>query len=509
MKSKRSVIDQNKGYQMKYRHVDMMKSKVPSPGGDLGEAMKSFFLIVLFVSCTLLATAQDKMTLKQAIEMGIKNNIDVLQSDLLMQKADISLKQSRASMLPNLNINTNQGTNYGRSIDPFTNSYIDQKVSYGNYGASSNILLFNGFSLQNEIKSNKLGYEASKEELQQAKDNLTINIILAYLQVLSATDVLQQSQELVMVTQKQSDRLEILNKSGTILPSDYYDLKGQLANDQISIVNNKANLETAKLSLSQLLNIPYNSGLEVERIPEENFNPDYSGTSDEIYKTALQQFAEVKAAVLRKQSAEKNVHAVQGQLYPTLSLGGNANTNYSSVATRDYFLNTTEISSSNYVNVDGTQYPVIVKQNNYDTKKINFGNQLSNNLYYTVNIGLSIPLFNAGRVRNQVKLAKLDLKNTELIERNTKTQLQHSIEQAYVNLKSSSEKYKLLQDQVKSFTESFRTAEIRFNAGAITSVDYLISKNNLDRANTNLIIAKYDFVLREKVLDYYGGKALW
>lgn len=471
--------------------------------------MKSFFLIAFFTSTFFYTKAQDKLTLKQAIETGIKNNIDVLQSDLLMQKADISLKQSRAGMLPNLNASAYQGTNYGRSIDPFTNAFIDQKVGFGNYGASSNILLFNGFSLQNEIKSNKLGYEASKLELQQAKDNLTINIILAYLQVLSATDVLQQSQELVMVTQKQADRLEILNKSGTILPSDYYDLKGQLANDQIGIANNKANLETAKLSLAQLLNIPYDSSLQVERIPEENFNPDYTSTADEIYKTALQQFAEVKAATLRKQSAEKNVHSVQGQLYPTLSLGGNVNTNYSSVATRDYFLNTTEMPSSNYVNIDGAQYPVIVKQNNYDSRKINFGNQLSNNLYYTVNLGLSIPLFNAGRVRNQVKLAKLDLKNTELVEQHTKTKLQQAIEQAYVNLKSSSEKYRLLQDQVKSFAESFRTVEIRFNAGAITSVDYLIAKNNLDRANTNLIIAKYDFELREKVLDYYGGKALW
>jgi outer membrane protein len=426
-----------------------------------------------------------------------------------MQKSGIYLKQSKQSMLPNLNASAGQGTNYGRSIDPFTNAYIDQKVSYGNYGASSNLLLFNGLSLQNEIKSNKLGYEASKMELQQAKDNLTINIILAYLQVLSAADVLQQSQEQVQVTQKQADRLEVLNQSGDILPSDYYDLKGQLANDQINIVNNKANLATAKLILSQLLNIPYNKDLEVERIPEENFNAQYTGAPEEIYNTALQQFAQVKAAELRTQSAEKNIRSVQGQLYPTLSLGGNVNTNYSSVATRDYFLNTTETPSSNYVSIDGSQYPVIVKQNNYDTKKITFGNQLNNNLYYTINLGLSIPLFNAGRVRNQVKLAKLDLKSNELAEQHTKTQLQQSIEQAYVNLTSASDKYKLLQEQVKSFAESFRTAEIRFNAGAITSVDYLVAKNNLDRANANLIIAKYDFVLREKILDYYGGKALW
>ena len=471
--------------------------------------MKPFFLIATFVFSALFTTAQNKLTLQQAIETGIKNNIDVLQSDLLMQKADIAYKQSKESMLPNLNASADHGYNYGRSIDPFSNAFINQKVGFASYGASSNIVLFHGLSLQNQLKSNKLGYAASKLELQQAKDNLTINIILAYLQVLSAEDVLTQSREQVLVTQKQVDRLGVLNQSGAILPADYYDLKGQLATDQIAIVDNKANLETAKLSLVQLLNIPYDKNLEVERMPEENFNTNYSGTPDSIYQTALKQFAQVKAANLRTQSAEKNISSVKGQLFPTLSFGGNINTNYSSVATRDYFLNTTETPSSNYVTVDGAQYPVIVKQNNYNTKKINYSDQLSNNLFYTIDLGLTIPLFNAGRVRNQVKLAKIDLKNTKLVENNTKTQLQQSIERAYVNLTSSSEKYKLLQDQVNSFAESFRTAEIRFNAGAITSVDYLIAKNNLNRAQSNLIIAKYDFVLREKVLDYYGGKALW
>jgi outer membrane protein len=471
--------------------------------------MKSFFLIAAFVSSAFFATAQNKLTLQQAIETGIKNNLDVLQSDLLMQKADIAFNQSKESMLPNLNASADHGYNYGRSIDPFSNAFINQKVGFASYGASSNIVLFHGLSLQNQLKSNRLGYAASKLELQQAKDNLTINIILAYLQVLSAKDVLNQSQEQVLVTQKQVDRLEVLNQSGAILPADYYDLKGQLATDQITIVDNKANLETAKLSLVQLLNIPYDKNLEVERMSEESFNTNYSDTPDSIYQTALKQFAQVKAANFRTQSAEKNISFVKGQLFPTLSFGGNINTNYSSVATRDYFLNTTETPSSNYVTVDGSQYPVIVKQNNYSSRKINYSDQLSNNLFYTIDLGLTIPLFNASRIRNQVKLAKIDFKNSKLVENNTKTQLQQSIERAYVNLTSSSEKYKLLQNQVNSFAESFRTAEIRFNAGAITSVDYLIAKNNLNRAQSNLIIAKYDFVLRGKVLDYYGGKALW
>ena len=471
--------------------------------------MKTTFANLFFVLISISGLAQNKLSLKQAIETGISNNLEVNQSDLQMQKADINLKQSKAYMLPNLNANANHGINQGRSIDPFTNAFINQKVDYAGYGAASNILLFNGSSLQNKIKGNAFSYEASKMELQQAKDNLTINIILAYLQVLSAGDILTSSRSQSVVTGKQVDRLDILNKSGAIPPSQYFDLKGQLANDEIAVVDNQAALETAKLNLVQLLNIPYDKNLVVERLPEETFNISYDALPEKIYATALQQFAQIKAVHLRAESAQKTIRSIQGELYPSLTLSGNINTNYSSAATQSFFVNSVEIPSSDYVVVNGSQAPVITKQNNFNSKKITYGSQLNNNIFTTVNLALSIPLFNASLVRNRIKLAKIDLKNNEMVEQNTKTLLQQSIERAYVNLTATSDKYKILLGQVNSFTESFRAAEIRFNSGASTSVDYLIAKNNLDKANSNLIIAKYDFVLRAKALDYYQGKPLW
>jgi outer membrane protein len=224
----------------------------------------------------------------------------------------------------------------------------------------------------------------------------------------------------------------------------------------------------------------------------------------------LQQFAKIKSVNLRTQSSEKNIQSIKGELFPTLSLSGNVNTNYSSAATQSIFLNSVEVpSGTDYVDINGSHVPVITKQDNFNTNKITYGNQLSNNLFTTINLGLSIPLFNANRVKNRVKLAKIDLKNNELVEENTKTILQQSIEKAYVNLTNTSNKYKILIDQVEAFDQSFHAAEVRFNAGAITSVDYLIAKNNLDRANINLIISKYDYVLRGKILDYYQGKTLW
>ena len=285
--------------------------------------MKSIFLSVLFACAIFFAKAQNALTLRDAIETGIKNNIDVSQSDLLMQKADINLKQSRSNMLPNLNASANHGINQGRSIDPFTNAFINQKVDYRQLWRHQQSFAVQWISLHNQIKSNQLGYEASKMELQQAKDNLTINIILAYLQVLSTGDILEISREQKAVTDSQVNRLSILNQSGAIPPSQFFDLKGQLANDEITIVDNQAALETAKLNLAQLLNIPYDKNLDVERLSEESFNLLYDNTPDNIYQTALQQFAQIKSVRFRTQSAEKNIKSIKGQLFPTLSLNGN------------------------------------------------------------------------------------------------------------------------------------------------------------------------------------------
>lgn len=471
--------------------------------------MKTLFLSAILVCNIFAVTAQTKLSLKQAIETGIANNLEVNQSDLQMQRAGVNLKQSRLNMLPNLNAQVDHGINQGRSIDPISNSFVNQQFTYGSYGASSNVLLFNGLSLQNKIKENSLAYDATKMELQQAKDNLTINIILAYLQVLSSQDILERSKSQAGVTGKQVDRLEILNKEGAITPAVYYDLKGQLANDQIAIADNQAALESAKLNLVQLLNIPYDKNLELERLPEETFNMNYDNTPDKVYQTALTQFAQIKSVHLRSLSAAKNIKSIKGELFPSLYLGGNANSNYSSAATQQIFVNTTDVQTSDYVVIGTTQQPVFTKVDNYTSRKTSFSNQLNNNLFTQVNLGLSIPIFNGSKVRSRIKLAKIDLKNYQLIEQQTKTALQQSVERAYVNLTNTSEKYKILTEQVNSFAESFRGAEIRFNAGAITSVDYLIAKNNLDRANSNLIVSKYDFVLRTKILDYYEGKPLW
>jgi outer membrane protein len=472
--------------------------------------MKKIFLTVSLTYFFLLVAGQaNKLTLQQCVETALKNNFSVQQSGLQMQAAEVNWKQAKLNLLPNLNASATHGLSQGRSIDPFTNSYINEQYNFASYGISSGVTLFQGLTAQNLIKQNSFNYQASKMDWQQAKDNATINIILAYLQVLNNEDLLTQAQNQAVYSQKQVDRLEILNKQGAISPSDLTDLKGQLANDQLAIISSENALETSKINLCQLMNIPYDKSMELEKITAESYATKYETTPDSIYQTALQQFAQVKAVDLRKESADKAVKVARGRLFPLLTFNANANTNYSSAATQSTFLNSTDVASTDYVLVNGTQSPVYKKQSNFETSKISYHNQLNNNLYNDFSLNLNIPIFNSLFQRNQVKLAKINVKNADLVAKTTKTQLEQSIEQAWVNMTSAADRYKTLIDQVNAYTESFRAAEIRFNTGVGTPVDYLTAKNNLDRANINLISAKYDYVLRTKVLDYYQGKQLW
>jgi outer membrane protein len=443
------------------------------------------------------------------VETGLSKNLDVLQAGLQMETGKINWNQARLNMLPDLNGSASNGINQGRSIDPFTNSYINQQVNYANYGVNSGVTLFRGLSMQNAVKQNALAYEASKMDWQQAKDNLTISIILAYLQVLTNQDLLVLANNQANLSKQQVDRLEILNADGAILPSLLSDLKGQYANDQLAIISTRNSVEQSKLSLAKLMNVPYDKNIQLERLDAASFATRYENTPDSIFATALQQFSLVKAVDLRRESAWRGVKVAKGQLFPTLSLNGNASTNYSSVARNDVFLGTSFVESNDYVTVGTVNTPVYKKQNNFNSEKISYGNQVKNNIFTSFSLGLQIPIFNALVQRNRVKQAKIDLKNTEYIASTTKTQLQQSIEEAYINMNTSSERYKTLLVQVNAFQESFRAADVRFNSGVGNSIDYLTAKNNLDRANGNAVAAKYDYVLRTKVLDYYQGKQLW
>lgn len=465
--------------------------------------------VLLLAGANSFAQTGNQLTLQQCVETAIANNLQVRQSEYQAQSDKINYQQAKGNQLPFISGNINHGINQGRSIDPFTNTYANQQINFANYNINTSITIWNGSSIRNNIKQTELAAKASEMDWQQAKDNITINVILAYLQVLNSQEQLTVAKNQVAVTKNQVDRLEILNNSGAIAPSVYYDLKGQLAGDELSVINIKNTLESAKLALAQLMNVPYNATVQLESLNNQLKPTLYDGTSENIYQVASQQLAFIKAAELRKLSAAKRLLTAKAQLLPTLSFNGGFGTNYSSVANRQELLGTMDVATNSYVNVSGSKLSVFAPQSSYQTHKITYGDQWSNNLNSSLSIGLQFPILNGLQAKSRVNQAKIAEKRTSFEAETTKTQLKQAIDQAYINMNSAFERYQALARQLDEFTKSFKAAETRFNAGVNTSVEYLIAKNNVDRTNANFVAAKYDYLLRSKVLDFYQGKQLW
>ncbi|MBV9961472.1 MAG: TolC family protein [Parafilimonas sp.] len=463
----------------------------------------------VFITIGLFAQTLDttqKLTLQQCVQIALQNNADVQHREVTSDIAKVTWQGSKGYMLPTLNGDIGHGINTGRNIDPYTNTIANQSVKYDNYSLNTSLTLFNAFAIQNNIRQNKLAYQASTFEIQSEKDFIAMSVILEYLQVLTNEDLLTVSLQQQDVSEKQVERLNILNQEGAVSPSQFYDLKGEYANNQLNAVNAQNSLETAKVTLAQLLNIPYNKNQQLERLTLSDIGDNTNSNTDSIYQSALQNLAIVKAAQLRQRSAIYGLRSFRSQRYPSLYFSGGIFTNYSDNATEQQYVNTTEVQTSGYVLNGPDKLPVFVSQDNYSINKIKYANQFKNNFNSSFVIGLSIPILNNLRNKTQIKTALLQQKDADVTLNATKMQLQQNVGQAYVNVNSAKTRYDVLSDQVNAYKESFREAEIKFNSGAINSVDYLIAKNNLDQSNLNLIIAKYDYVLRSMILDYYSGK---
>ncbi len=435
-----------------------------------------FFGLVALSATQVQAQTDSVLSIQQCVDIAIKNNLDVKKSELQMERLNLSYKQAKEYLLPTLNGQGSYNFTTGRYVDPTTSNPVTTSSQGGNYSLGSNLALLGGFTNLNNIKQTSLAYQAGKMDFQQAKDQVTINVITAYLLVLDNAELLGQVTNQVDVAKKQVERLDILEKEGANkVPSDFYDLKGTYGDSKLNLVTAKSALEVSKLNLMQVLNIPYNKNLKLVPLSVQDVSTKTDATSDQVYGAALQQLAYVKAAELRTQSADKAVKVARGVLAPTISLNSGIATSY----------------SSNILT---------------NGKPQGFYDQFKGNYNTLVGFSLNIPILNYFQNRNKVSLAKINLQEARYVEDNTKIVLKQNVEQAYLNMTSAYERYTVLSEQVSAYRESFRIAEIRFNAGVLTSVDFVIAKNNFDRTNINLINSRYDCYIYNKILDYYQGR---
>jgi outer membrane protein len=427
---------------------------------------------------TGITTIGSTLGLQQAVNIAIKNNLVVNQADIQSQTYKVAFDQSWEYMLPTLGANGSQGVGFGRSLNTTNYTYVNAQTGTGNYNLNLNLPIFQGLQLQNGIKQNRYVYEASRLDLKYQKDNITLSVLVAYLLVLSnrdqlATILAQQSADTV-----QLHRLENQNREGALLVlSNLTDLQGQVAQDNLNIATAINNFETAKVNLFQLMNVPYKRDVEYENSVNTADISDYQASPDSIYRSALQVVPNIHSAAIKVQGFEKALAVARGAYWPTLSFQGNVNSFYNGAATAP----TT-------------------------TDKIPWGTQFKDNRSEYIGLSLSVPILNAFKVRNNVRNAKINLQNARFTSNNTRLVLQQSVESAFQNMIASYKQYKSYSDQAAAYAESFRITNIRFTEGVITADVYILAKARSDQAATNLAAAKYAYIFRTKVLDYYQGR---
>src|ERR1700722_3728936 len=472
----------------------------------------SLLLIIFFVSFVKInaqnsnAVIGDVLTLKQAVDIAIKNNLLVEQNDITKQLAQVSKNQGIDYLLPSISAYASQGISSGRSLNTYTYQYVNSQISTGSYYISGNLILFSGLQTQTNIKQTALAYKASVLDLKQQKQNITLSVLLQYLQVVSSKDLLDIQRRQAESDKKQLERLDLQNKDGALLDlSALSDLQGAYATDLANIATAVNNLESAKVSLFQFLNVPYKRDVQYEKISLDLQTTDYLGSPDSIYQIALNTLPSIKSADLKTKVAQKALAVARGQYYPTLSFGAGVQTNFSNAATVSLPGTVSNVTTSDFVTVGGTNYNVISQEQNFTTKNISFGDQFKNNRYTSYSLSLSIPILNQLRTRNYVKQQKINVETAQYNATSTRLMLQQNVELAYQNLVAANSQLKSDKDAVDGFAESFRVKEIKFNEGVITSDIYLQAKTRIDQDTISLAIAKYNYIFRAKILDYYQG----
>ncbi|MES2591345.1 MAG: TolC family protein [Bacteroidota bacterium] len=472
-------------------------------------------IIILFLFCCSSLSAQDAMkagqalTLEACIDYALKNNIQIKQSELNTELSQVNLDQSKANLLPSLNANASHSYNYGRTIDRFTNQFATQQVLSQNLSLSSDITVFSGFQNINSIQQNKFSYLASKYDVEKIRNDVSLNIASAYLQILFAIETLEITRNQIGITNAQVERTKILVDAGSAAKGTLLDIQAQLALEELNFTDAQNQLDISYLSLAQFLNLPTPEGLSIVK-PDLEIGNDVllTATANQIYTSAVTNLPEMKSAEYNVKSSEKAVDVAWGGLSPRLSFSAAYGTGYSGLSQRiisgpsfqGYYPDGSVTSGG-----DTVYSPTFSKPG---TEKIPFVDQYKDNVNKSFGFFLTVPIFNRFQTKTAIDRAHIQKLNAELVVESTKLQIQKNIQQAYADANGGLKKYNASLRTVDAMKESFKYTEQKFNVGMINTNDYNDAKNKLTKAQSDLLQAKYQYVFKTKVLDFYQGKPL-
>ncbi|MCC9167065.1 TolC family protein [Pontibacter harenae] len=453
-------------------------------------------------------------SLEEAVNYARIHNLQVRQAKFNVEANDAIYTQSRFARLPSVNSSSSYSINTGTNIDPATYDLRTQTTRSSSLNANASLPLFMGFQLVNTVKQNALELQASQQDLLSAQNDITIQIVTAYLNILFANELINTSTLQRDLTNQQLDRTRVLFRAGSVAENAVLDLESQLATDELNLINAQNQRDISRLTLKQTLNLPAIAEFQIEipEIPEPDQSPVLvePGT---VYEVALQTLPAIKAADIRVISAAKAIDIARGSYFPRLSVSAGVNTFYSS---RSYLYGDAETTITGYnrqlvgyLDESRTQpFSLYIPQTQVNMPFLDYSlpDQFRDNIGRQVAVSLQIPIFNGFQTRTNVARAKIAQNNSKLNADVARNNLLQTIEQAYVDAVAAQRRYVAAKQQITAAEKNYRNAELRLNAGVINTIEFNTVANTFRSAQSSLIQAKYEYAFKLKVLDFYQGK---
>ena len=437
--------------------------------------MKIHFPIILSLCICVNAHAQKKWTLAECMQYAVEHNIEIQQQEINVENSEIELHTSRNKRLPDLSANAGQSVNFGRSPSMATGIY-EQNTSTGtNFSIHSSVPVYNGMRISHEIKSSELNLKAAVEGLNRAKESLSLNVAAFYLEALFKKELLKVSREQRALTAKQVERTIVMAEEGKVPLSQVYDIKAQLAKEELSGTNTQNELAQSLLNLAQLLNLPDVAQFDILE-PEHIASVDiaFIQNPDLVYETALELKPVIREADYRLQNSEVGIKMAKSNFLPSVSFGLSYNNGF------------------NYLFGANGEQP-------------SFSSQLSNNQREAIGFNINIPIFSRFQSRNQLRSAQLNRNSRALELDNAKISLHKEIQQAYRSALAAQAKYVATETACQAGMEAFTYAEERYQLQMISAYEYSEAQTKLFANRSEQVQAKYDFIFRIKILDFYKG----
>lgn len=467
--------------------------------------------VIVQESAQKLDNTPGNWTLQSAISYALAHNISIQQNILNERLALLNLRQSQYAQIPSLNITPTYGISKGRSIDPTTNQFVVGSYSYISAGASSNVLVFGWFQQRNTIEKNKFSWEASKADVDQLKNDVSLNVATGFLRVIMAREQIKVNEKQVSLSAAQLNQTKKFASVGRVPELNVAQLEAQLASDSSALISAISDYNASVLDIKALLNLdfdqPFNAIIPElpmeDRIALQTLNPDY------IYNEATKNIPSVRSSDLKLKAAEKAADAAKGALYPQLSIGGQLGSNWTSTYKQlaGFSLNGTAPTGT-FVNIGGAQYDVLQPSVIPTYSSVGVGKQLENNFRQTISATLNIPIFNSWQSQYNVRQAKLNIQTSELNKFQTELKLKQDVYKAHNDVVNAIQKYYAAKRSQDAAQRAFDFADKRYALGLTNTIEYLTTQNNLYKADGTFLNAKYDLIFKLKVIDYYLGKQL-